>query len=126
MAEYCATSHPFRLRFRLRYVIAQLRIHSINSAKGVISPIIQLRATTIAYLAPWPNGKGIGLRSQGLQVRVLPGSFDCISFHALRPAAGKSHAALRLERAGFSVGFARIMTLQWFGFTLFASSTVPL
>ena len=24
--------------------------------------------------APWPNGKGIGVRSRGLQVRVLPGS----------------------------------------------------
>ena len=25
--------------------------------------------------APWPNGQGIGPRSRGLQVRVLPGSF---------------------------------------------------
>ena len=27
------------------------------------------------HKAPWPNGEGIGLRSRGLQVRVLPGSF---------------------------------------------------
>ena len=27
------------------------------------------------HLAPWPNGSGIGLRSRGLQVRILPGSY---------------------------------------------------
>ena len=26
--------------------------------------------------AVWPNGEGIGFRSRGLQVRVLPGSYE--------------------------------------------------
>jgi hypothetical protein len=37
-------------------------------------PIAACAYPLMKSLAPWPNGRGIGLRSWGLQVRGLPGS----------------------------------------------------
>ena len=42
---------------------------------GILCEISRMVSPEIlARTAPWPNGQGIGPRSRGLQVRVLPGS----------------------------------------------------
>ena len=55
-----------------------------SNPTGVIVPLPNVAAVSLAILAPsaaakqeapWPNGRGIGLRSRELQARVLPGSF---------------------------------------------------
>jgi hypothetical protein len=48
-------------------------------------------------LAPWPNGKSIGSRSRGLQVRALSGSFPFKSSVEDKRGVGSASSNLKLK-----------------------------